>query len=81
MTEPFIPSWAEDALAKPSTFDVALNSALSDFYEQWEHLHNLPNDKMHRRDSEEAAEELVRRAYVIRRMRSAQPINGKNRGS
>lgn len=41
---------------------------LKQFYEAWELLHSLPNDRLHRREAEEAAEAMVRHAHVLRRM-------------
>lgn len=76
MTEPFVPSWAEQALARPSAFDIAENIALKDFFDAWQHLHSLPNDKLHRRQAEEAAQDLVSKAQLVKRMRDARPING-----
>lgn len=82
MSEPFIPSWAEKTLAtKKTAFDVAHYNALGDFYEAWEKMHSLPNDRLHKRELNEAAEDLVRKAHLLRRMREARPINGANNGS
>lgn len=76
MADNFIPTWAEQALVRPTAFDVAENIALKDFFEAWQHLHSLPNDKMHRRQAEEAAQDLVSKAHLVIRMREARPING-----
>ena len=83
MSEVFIPSWAARELGalRQSPFDAAFSSALEDFFDQWEALHNTPNDKQHRKQAEDAAEELVRRAYVVRHMKQAKPVNGSERGS
>jgi hypothetical protein len=55
-------------LSTDSPFDLAEYQMLKQFYEAWEHLHSLPNDRLHRRQAEEAAEALVGHAHVLRRM-------------
>ncbi len=55
-------------LAKPSAIDQAELETLRAFYKAWELLHEIPNDKMHRKQKEEAAERLVQQAHILRRM-------------
>jgi hypothetical protein len=40
------------------------------FFDCWEALHAIPNDKEHRRKSEQAAQLLVDTAHAVRRFRS-----------
>lgn len=74
MSEPFIPAWAEEALTKPTAFDLAEFQVLQQFYEAWEGLHAIPNDKWHKKQKEEAALKLVEKATVLRRMKSDRQI-------
>lgn len=58
----------EGSLERPSAFDLAEFQCLREFYKAWEALHAIPNDRMHRRQKEAAAQHLVERAHILRRM-------------
>lgn len=62
-----------DALDKPSAFDLAEFQILRQFYEAWEALHRIPNDKHRRKQKEEAAQNLVEKAQVLRSMKDEKP--------
>lgn len=53
-----IPHWAGKSLATPAT-DAYELSILRDFYDRWEALHSIPNDKAHRKQKELASRKLV----------------------
>lgn len=55
-------------LSKPSAFAQAEYDTLKRFYRLWEALHEIPADKLHRKQKEEAAQALVQQAHVLRRM-------------
>lgn len=66
-----IPDWAEAELkrtAQPSPFDRARFDTLEKFYKAWEALHAIPPSKLNKRKKEEAAQELVGQAHILRRM-------------
>ena len=65
---PFVPEWAERELIRPSAFDKAELDVLRGFYTRWEALHAIANDKLHRTQKEEAAQNLVNQAHILRRM-------------
>ena len=67
----FVPKWAESALTKPKPFDFEELGLLRDFYEQWEALHAIPDEKAMRPKKIEAATKLVEKAHVIRSLRGA----------
>lgn len=73
-----IPAWAERELAqkdaKKAAFDQAELDTLRAFYMAWEALHEIPKDKMHRKQAEEAAQRLVSQAHVLRRMYVKEPV-------
>jgi hypothetical protein len=57
-----------DATKHPRPFDEAELGFLREFYAAWERLHKLPKDQMHRKQAEQAAQELVNHAHILRRM-------------
>lgn len=63
-----------DALSKPSAFDLAEYQVLQRFYEAWEALHAIPNDKWRKKEKEEAALRLVEKATVLRCMKTDKQI-------
>ena len=69
-TEPFFPDWADEKLGKPSAtvFDRAELEMLREFYKRWEALHGITNDKLHRKQKEQAAQNLVEAAHAVRRL-------------
>lgn len=68
MTNLFVPEWADKSLKRPTPFDEAELQTLRDFYTKWEALHAIPKDKMHRKQAEDAAQQLVDQAHILRRM-------------
>ena len=76
MSQLLIPEWAERELAGQEALkahaQVELDT-LRAFYKAWEALHEIPNDKHHRRQKEEAAQALVQQAHVLRRMYVKEP--------
>lgn len=64
----FVPAWAERELVRKDAFDKARFETLEAFYKRWEALHAIPNDKMHKKQKEEAAQALVEQAHILRRM-------------
>lgn len=77
MTEPFMPAWAELELAGKdhAAAEIKLHR---EFFEAWETLHSIPNDRMHRNKAERAAQQLVDLAQTIKRMRqpAGRVLNG-----
>lgn len=71
MPDQFVPAWAEEALAPKAmpAHDKAELAMLRAFYERWEALHAMANDKMHRSQKEELAQKVVEAAMVIRSIR------------
>lgn len=71
MNDPFkqVPTWAERELSKAPAADVAELEMLRTFYDAWEDMHSIPNDKLHRNKKEAAAERLVGAAHTIRAFR------------
>ncbi len=63
-----VPEWAEKTLKRASPFDEAELQTLREFYTKWEALHAIPKDKLHRKQAEQAATELVNQAHILRRM-------------
>lgn len=57
-----------DRIAEESAFQRAELDTLREFYRAWEALHELPKDKLHRKQCEEAAQALVSHAHILRRM-------------
>jgi flagellar hook-associated protein FlgK len=55
-------------LTKPTPFNEAELQTLREFYAKWEALHKVPKDKLHRQQAEQAAQELVTQAHILRRM-------------
>ena len=55
-------------LARPSPFNEAEFQTLRQFYAKWEALHAIPKDRLHRKQAEEAATQLVEQAHILRRM-------------
>lgn len=55
---------------KPSAFDLAEFHVLQQFYEVWEALHAIPNDKLHKKQKEEAARKILDKVLVLRRMKN-----------
>lgn len=79
MSGGFIPAWAEAEFApKRAALD---NSAeldlLREFYDCWRALHALPNDKLHRRQKERAAQSLVDAADCVKRFREPLQITSE----
>lgn len=64
----YVPEWAARELERKNAFDIARMETLERFYKCWEALHAIPNDKMHNRQKEEAAQALVDQAHILRRM-------------
>lgn len=60
-------------IEEAAAFDVAQYDVLQRFYEQWEALHAIPAGKLRNKDREEAAENLVQLAHMLRRMRDDKP--------
>ena len=65
--EPMMPAWAERELEKPSS-QVELEM-LRHFFDSWEALHAIPNERGNRSKSEAAAQVLVDAAHAVRAMR------------
>lgn len=55
------------------TFDQAEFMALREFYQAWEAFHAVPADTMHRKRREDAAQAMVEKAHVLRRMKNEKP--------
>ncbi len=66
--EPMMPTWAEHQLQSQAHRDAEIQMH-RDFFDAWEALHALPNDKLHRRQAEQAAQKLVDFAQAIKRLR------------
>ena len=49
-------------------FDEAELATLREFYAAWERLHKISSDPLYRKQKEEAAQELVTHAHILRRM-------------
>lgn len=62
-----IPSWAESHL-RGANHVAAEHKLLREFFNAWQELHSLPNDKLHRNKAERAAQNLVDIARSIERM-------------
>lgn len=62
-----IPAWAEATL-RGQAHVAAEHLLLREFFDAWQDLHSLPNDKLHRHKSERAAQRLVDIARSIERM-------------
>ncbi len=64
----FIPKWVEYQLQSEAhrSAEIQLHR---DFFDAWEHLHSIPNDKLHRPKSEAAAQRLCEIAATIQRLR------------
>jgi hypothetical protein len=76
-----IPKWAEYALGNHVHAQAEIKMH-REFFEAWEALHSLPNDKFHRHRAEQAAQKLVDIADAIRRLREiTRPINGAEAAS
>ncbi len=68
MSEPMMPAWAEKL--ERTTPNAALElEMLRHFFASWEALHNLPQDKDHRKKAEAAAQVLVDAAQSIYTLR------------
>ena len=65
---PFMPKWAEHQFQSQAHREAEILMH-REFFEAWEALHALPNDKLHRREAEQAAQKLVDIAQAIRRLR------------
>lgn len=65
----FIPAWAESALTKASAHDVAAITLLREFYECWEALMAIPQDKVFKHKRETAAGVLREKAMALRAMK------------
>ena len=70
MGMPFIPRWAEKELSKSAITgeDLAELHLLRNFYRRWVWLHQIPNDKLHRREQEIAAEQLTAAANAVKQL-------------
>jgi flagellar hook-associated protein FlgK len=62
-----MPAWAEAQL-RGSQHVAAEHALLREFFNAWQDLHTLPNDKLHRRKAELAAQRLIDIADQIERM-------------
>lgn len=85
---PFVPDWAERELERkpingkeiyttqPERSDAseAELGLLRNFFDAWQALHAIPNDKFHRRKKEDAAVVLTNAAQSVIRYRN--PVNG-----
>lgn len=66
--EPFMPKWAEHQFQTEEHRNAEILMH-RDFFDAWEALHALPNDKLHRHRAEQAAQKLVDIAQAIKRLR------------
>jgi len=63
----FIPDWAEAQLRGNAHVAVE-HKMLREFFNAWQDLHSIPNDKLHRNKAERAAQALIDKAHAIERM-------------
>ncbi len=68
MNQPFVPAWAEYELGDKTTAKLEIQMH-REFFEAWEALHSIPNDKLHRNKAEQAAQKLVDISHAIKRLR------------
>lgn len=62
-----IPEWAEAQL-RGQNHVAAEHMLLRQFFNAWQDLHSIPNDRLHRNKTEQAAQKLVDLAKSIERM-------------
>ncbi len=76
MSNLMMPAWVEPHFNREKNAELELQM-LRHFYESWEYLHAIPNDKDHRKNSEAAAQVLVDAAHSLRALRQQKAgLNG-----
>lgn len=71
MMDHFEPAWAEFVLGSKQDLKAherAELDMLRAFFSRWEAFHAMPKDKLHRKQQEEAIQELYASAQAIRRL-------------
>ena len=75
-----IPAWAEKQFGpKPDT--TIETQMLWAFFDAWEALHAIPNEKANRQKHEAAVDILLEAAHALRTLRAPHRINGINHGT
>ncbi len=62
-----IPDWASAQL-RGNAHVAAEHQLLRKFFNAWQELHTIPNDRLHKNKAERAAQNLVDIAHAIERM-------------
>lgn len=71
--QPFIPKWAENALApKLTAHERAELQVLREFYTAFEAMHATPDDKFHKAKKDGFARIVLEKAYLLRAMNNPQ---------